>query len=264
MIDTNRKSIVDLGPITSPYGDTSGRSIAHNGVDIGVPVGTPLQSQVGGQVERTLYDQIGGTQVIVRTPQGYEEVFAHLSNVAVSIGDTLEAGQLIGYSGQSGTVTGPHVHYEIRPPSGQGTVDPMTFLSEFVPGFASEHASPSQASGAGAPSARTVSASSSAPASAQKSSDPCPGGGALTQIGPATFCRYQLGPFPFFTPANTGDAPGVIQGIGTVVSTITDPKRWAQIAFTLAGVGLIVTGVLLYTKALTPETVIRAAGEAAA
>lgn len=269
-----RRSLLDLGPITSPYGDAEGRQVPHNGVDIGVPVGTAVPTQVGGQVTRTLYDRLGGLQLIVRTPQGYEEVFAHLQSIGVSIGDVLEPGQLIGYSGASGTVTGPHLHYEVRPPSGQGTVDPFRFLAEFVPGFASEHPTISTSgSTSSAPSAPDACAAVPAAVVQQVRDTLNKGitiiGGAVDPKATADSIRAEFPNVPlaclqqlvYGQAKDVRVAPSGIEQAGEAIvgltKNLTDPRKWAQLAFTAAGVGLIIVGVLLYTRSLTPAAVTR-------
>lgn len=245
-------SILGLGPITSAYGDTAGRAVPHNGVDIGVRSGTAIPIPVGGTVERITYDRIGGLQLIVKSAAGgLEQVFAHLSAVPdLATGDAVRTGQVVAYSGATGDVTGPHLHYEIRRPQG-GTMNPVDFLSEFVAGFTS----PDGAGAASAPSSAASVPSSTVSAPAQAASDPCPGGGELTQVGPVTFCRYTLpGGFFFLTPANTGDAPAPVKGIATAVDTLTSRATWAKIGFSIVGGALILFGIGMYTGGLRAST----------
>ena len=54
-----------------------------------------------------------GLNVIIRHDQGFETRYAHLSNISVKLGQFIEAGQLVGTSGTTGRVTGPHLHFEI-------------------------------------------------------------------------------------------------------------------------------------------------------
>lgn len=111
------------GPVTSgvglridPFG--SGRLVYHRGVDIAVPVGTPVLAVRKGRVvfagERRGY---GGT-VIVEHDNGDRTLYGHNSLVRVSSGAIVESGAVVAFSGNSGRSTGPHVHFELMP-SGQ-------------------------------------------------------------------------------------------------------------------------------------------------
>jgi murein DD-endopeptidase MepM/ murein hydrolase activator NlpD len=86
----------------------------HNGLDIAVPVGTPIQTTMDGQVVHAGWNNQGyGNLVIVENGE-YRTYYAHLSSIPVSVGDTVQAGTTIGLSGNTGNSTGPHLHYEIR------------------------------------------------------------------------------------------------------------------------------------------------------
>lgn len=105
------------GPITAGYQDPDyyakfGRP--HYGIDIGVPVGTPVHSTMNGKVIGAgKFD--GGYGNMVRIQNGsWEVMFEHLSQVQVGVGEWVAIGQVIGLSGNSGESTGPHVHYEVH------------------------------------------------------------------------------------------------------------------------------------------------------
>jgi murein DD-endopeptidase MepM/ murein hydrolase activator NlpD len=86
----------------------------HNGLDIAVPVGTPIQTTMDGQVIHAGWNNQGyGNLVIVENGE-YRTYYAHLSSIPVSVGDSVSAGTIIGLSGNTGNSTGPHLHYEIR------------------------------------------------------------------------------------------------------------------------------------------------------
>jgi murein DD-endopeptidase MepM/ murein hydrolase activator NlpD len=86
----------------------------HNGLDIAIPVGTPIQTTMDGQVVHAGWNNQGyGNLVIVENGE-YRTYYAHLSSIPVSMGETVEAGTTIGLSGNTGNSTGPHLHYEIR------------------------------------------------------------------------------------------------------------------------------------------------------
>jgi murein DD-endopeptidase MepM/ murein hydrolase activator NlpD len=86
----------------------------HNGLDIAIPVGTPIQATMDGSIVHAGWNNQGyGNLVIVENGE-YRTYYAHLSSIPVSVGDTVKAGSTIGLSGNTGNSTGPHLHYEIR------------------------------------------------------------------------------------------------------------------------------------------------------
>jgi murein DD-endopeptidase MepM/ murein hydrolase activator NlpD len=111
------------GRVTSRYGASRGNR-THNGVDIAVPVGTPVTAGANGTVERVWRDDRGGLSVIVRYADGSTAGFAHLDSADVQAGQTVRRGQRIARSGNSGQSTGPHLHYTRRNRQGQ-LIDPM-------------------------------------------------------------------------------------------------------------------------------------------
>ena len=88
----------------------------HNGTDFGVPVGTPIKSVTDGTVRATgNTDAVAGCYsygkwVLVDHPNGLSTLYAHLSRRGVSAGQSVAAGEQIGYSGNTGYSTGPHLH----------------------------------------------------------------------------------------------------------------------------------------------------------
>ena len=87
----------------------------HYGIDIGLTVGDTVRSVFDGQVRIIDYEKRGyGHYVVVRHPNGFETVYAHLSRVLVHKNDTLKAGQPIALGGNTGRSTGPHLHFEVR------------------------------------------------------------------------------------------------------------------------------------------------------
>lgn len=96
----------------------------HNGLDIAVPVGTPITTTMDGQVVHAGWNNQGyGNLVIVENGE-YRTYYAHLSSIPVSVGDAVKAGTTIGLSGNTGNSTGPHLHYEIR--QNKVPIDPTT------------------------------------------------------------------------------------------------------------------------------------------
>ncbi len=87
----------------------------HAGMDFTAPIGTEIHSTGNGVVEKIEFDGRGlGNNVIINHGYGYESVYAHMSKIIAKPGQRMMRGDLIGYVGNSGTSTGPHLHYEVR------------------------------------------------------------------------------------------------------------------------------------------------------
>ena len=87
----------------------------HTGIDFTAPIGTPIYATGDGGVERLKNKMTGyGKVVIINHGFGYESLYAHMSKIIVKPGEKVKRGQIIGYVGNTGRSTGPHVHYEIR------------------------------------------------------------------------------------------------------------------------------------------------------
>lgn len=89
----------------------------HTGVDIGCPVGTPVYATIGGDVRANRYwGSAYGTLLLINdNVDGSDWGYCHMSRVVVRDGQRVATNQLIGYSGATGNVTGPHLHLERRP-----------------------------------------------------------------------------------------------------------------------------------------------------
>jgi len=103
-------------PVGRPVGGviTQGYSSKHIGIDFGVPLGTNVKSTMSGQVVHAGWNNEGYGNLVIVQNGPYRTYYAHLSSVPVKVGDTVNAGQVIGLSGSTGNSTGPHVHYEVR------------------------------------------------------------------------------------------------------------------------------------------------------
>ena len=99
----------------------------HSGIDIGAPQGDPIWAAAFGSVTVAGWYKSYGNCVMISHPNGYTTVYGHLSSVAVSEGQYVNAGQTVGYCGSSGLTTGVHLHFEIR--SGDGFLNPLDFFS---------------------------------------------------------------------------------------------------------------------------------------
>lgn len=106
------------GELLSPFGDDRG-SYMHQGIDIRAEEGTPIFSGGKGTVTKAAPDSKGvnsggGHMIFIDYGQGLEGRYMHLSKYAVKEGDVVEAGQVIGFTGDSGGSTTPHLHFEYR------------------------------------------------------------------------------------------------------------------------------------------------------
>lgn len=100
------------GRVTSEYGRRWGR--LHAGIDIANSVGTPLYASKAGTVIFAGRQSGYGNVVIMDHGGGMSTLYGHQSRIATSDGATLNQGQLLGYMGNTGRSTGPHVHFETR------------------------------------------------------------------------------------------------------------------------------------------------------
>ncbi|MFJ1968223.1 peptidoglycan DD-metalloendopeptidase family protein [Streptomyces sp. NPDC087903] len=101
----------------------------HTGVDFVVPTGTSLKAVGAGTVVSAGWGGAYGNQVVIKLADGYYAQYAHLSQLSVSAGQAVGAGQQVGLSGATGNVTGPHLHFEIRTTPDYGSdVDPIAYL----------------------------------------------------------------------------------------------------------------------------------------
>jgi murein DD-endopeptidase MepM/ murein hydrolase activator NlpD len=112
------------GPVTSPFGMRWGRM--HTGVDIGVPYGTPIHAAASGQVIYAGWMDGYGNLVFIDHGRRISTGYAHQSGIAVSNGQSVTQGQVIGYVGCTGHCFGPHLHFEVR--VGGSPVDPLGYL----------------------------------------------------------------------------------------------------------------------------------------
>ena len=85
----------------------------HTGVDIGAPNGTPVVSAGSGTVIASRFMSGYGNCIMI-DHGGKVTVYAHLSSRAVSPGQSVSAGETIGYVGSTGMSTGAHLHFEVR------------------------------------------------------------------------------------------------------------------------------------------------------
>ena len=107
------------GTVTSGFGyrpdPITGENLFHEGLDIANQIGTPVFAPADGIVKATGLLQNFGNAVIIAHPEsGVETIYGHLSKSSVQAPQSIKRGELIGFVGNSGKSTGPHLHYEIR------------------------------------------------------------------------------------------------------------------------------------------------------
>ncbi|MGC4856134.1 M23 family metallopeptidase [Micromonospora sp. DT4] len=112
--------------VTSCFGQRWGT--LHAGIDLALPSGTPIRAAAAGTVTQAGDAADGyGNSVFIDHGNGYLTHYAHQSRIAVTVGQKVKAGQVIGYEGATGDATGPHLHFEVH----QGMwnqIDPAPFM----------------------------------------------------------------------------------------------------------------------------------------
>ena len=90
------------------------KTITENlGIEIRAPLGTPVQTVDAGQVQTITWQRGRGNIIIVSHDDGYYTVYTHLADIRVDLLDTIEAGEIIGTVGDSGSLNGPVLHFQI-------------------------------------------------------------------------------------------------------------------------------------------------------
>jgi murein DD-endopeptidase MepM/ murein hydrolase activator NlpD len=106
------------GRVASSFGERedpiNGEGAFHSGIDIDAPYGTPVRAAGDGDVTGATMGSGYGREVLLDHGHGLTTLYGHLSAVAVLPGEHVTRGQIIGYVGQTGRATGPHLHYEVR------------------------------------------------------------------------------------------------------------------------------------------------------
>ena len=117
--------------VTSRFGNrarpTAGASSYHGGLDIGAGQGATIVAARGGTVVLAAYNGGYGNCVMIDHGGGVVTLYGHMQSYAVGYGQSVSAGQTIGYVGSTGVVTGPHLHFEIRINGAQ--TDPAAYFS---------------------------------------------------------------------------------------------------------------------------------------
>lgn len=109
---------LENGEVTSPFGwrfhPITQELDFHTGADLSCPEGTPVYAMLGGTVVVSGVDESYGNYILLDHGSGFSTLYAHCKKRKVKEGETVSAGQVIALSGQTGQVTGPHLHLEIK------------------------------------------------------------------------------------------------------------------------------------------------------
>jgi len=109
---------INYTAFTSPFGyryhPLGGDWRHHNGVDLAAPTGTPIYAARSGKVYYRGWWGSGGNTIMINHQDGWISRYLHMNSFAVSDGEWVAAGQVIGYCGTTGGSTGPHLHFEIQ------------------------------------------------------------------------------------------------------------------------------------------------------
>ena len=130
------------GPITQNFGENPDfykkwGYPGHNGVDFGIPNGTPVVAAAKGTIDKVSFEDGGyGNYVKIKHTDGstvYYTYYAHLMQASVTAGQNVEAGTVIGFSNNTGASTGPHLHFGLRKSDTsdayKGYMDPMPYIT---------------------------------------------------------------------------------------------------------------------------------------
>jgi murein DD-endopeptidase MepM/ murein hydrolase activator NlpD len=112
------------GRLSSKFGSRWGKM--HEGIDLAVPIGTPVRVAADGVIAFAGWSNGYGYLVKVNHGQGWETWYAHNSELRVAVGDIVLKGDVIARSGNTGNTTGPHVHFEIHKDG--KVLDPLRYL----------------------------------------------------------------------------------------------------------------------------------------
>jgi murein DD-endopeptidase MepM/ murein hydrolase activator NlpD len=122
-----------IGHISMFFGQNenpfTGQYYIHKGVDLSTyRQGDPVVATADGQVVTVDYDETGfGNYVIIKHKHGYYTRYAHMQGFKVKIGQRVQQGEVIGWIGNTGLSTGPHLHYEVH--IGSDVVDPYKYIN---------------------------------------------------------------------------------------------------------------------------------------
>ncbi len=117
-LDTNMIPPLKSSVLTSEFGyrisPISGKWKFHSGIDLACPEGSSVYACKSGEISQTGFNSTYGNFIIIKHFNGMSSVYAHLSKIQVEKKMNVNAGTIIGLSGNTGASTGPHLHFEIR------------------------------------------------------------------------------------------------------------------------------------------------------
>jgi murein DD-endopeptidase MepM/ murein hydrolase activator NlpD len=121
-----------VGHISMSFGQNenpfSGQYYIHKGIDLSTyRSGDPIVTTADGQVVTVDWDDGFGNYVIVKHKHGYYTRYAHMLSARVKVGQRVQQNEVIGYIGNTGLSTGPHLHYEVH--IGSDVVDPYKYIN---------------------------------------------------------------------------------------------------------------------------------------
>jgi LysM repeat protein len=125
---------IQAAPVIQRFGPTNfaleppyaGYPHFHTGVDLLAQYGTPIDAAAGGRVTATGSAPYFGIRVEVTDSYGMVEVYAHMSAIAVNVGDEVQQGERVGFVGSTGLSIGPHLHFQLE--VGGAPTDPMPLV----------------------------------------------------------------------------------------------------------------------------------------
>jgi murein DD-endopeptidase MepM/ murein hydrolase activator NlpD len=118
----------ERGYVTRGQSPAQAGDEAHPGIDIAVPVGSVVRAAGGGVVLQTGAQTEYGNFVLLEHPEGYQSMYGHLSRILAVQGTSVQAGEVIALSGNTGRSSAPHLHFEIR--LNGVSIDPGTMVKE--------------------------------------------------------------------------------------------------------------------------------------
>lgn len=127
------------GVVTSSFGERedpfNGEGAFHKGIDIATSIGQPIHATADGTVLIAGMANGYGREIRIDHGHGIQTIYGHLSAFAVTAGEDVKRGEVIGYVGSSGRSTGPHLHYEVL--IHDTPVNPHKYLRETMTDLAS-------------------------------------------------------------------------------------------------------------------------------
>ena len=194
----------------------------HTGVDFGHSMGEQIPSLQGGTVVQAGPNDGYGNAVTVKLQNGDTVLYGHMSQVNVSVGQTVGQGQTLGLVGSTGNSTGPHVHVELRKPDGT-PVDPLPWIAQTL-------------SGSNGPGGIIGAVGSLVSGATGKI------GGA---VGSVTGGLSALGDL---AGSISSDVIAIFKALGTVARYLSVRKHWWKIVFTLFAGSLVIVGAVIVLR----------------